>query len=91
LQRLATGRYPDWIDRRRLLPPGSIEPYIPTLAAKPPFGPGWVHEIKDDGYRLMVRRDGEAVPPFTAAAPVTPFCKRRRDTPTSRMTPRQAA
>jgi hypothetical protein len=50
-----------------------------------------VHEIKDDGYRLMVRRDGEAVPPFTAAAPLTPFCKRRRDTPTSRMTPRQAA
>jgi hypothetical protein len=27
-------------------PPGFIEPCIPTLAAKPPFGPGWVHEIK---------------------------------------------
>jgi hypothetical protein len=33
---------------------------IPTLAAKPPQGPGWVHEIKHDGYRLIVRRDGEA-------------------------------
>jgi hypothetical protein len=59
------------MDRRRLLPPGSIEPCIPTLAAKPPFGPGWVHEIKHDGYGLMVRRDGEAVPQFTATAPLT--------------------
>jgi ATP-dependent DNA ligase len=23
---------------------------------KPPAGPGWVHEIKHDGYRLQVRR-----------------------------------
>jgi hypothetical protein len=38
---------------------------IPTLAAKPPSGPGWVHEIKHDGYRLIVRRDGEAVRLFT--------------------------
>jgi ATP-dependent DNA ligase len=30
---------------------GFIEPCIPTLAAKPPSGPGWVHEIKHDGYR----------------------------------------
>jgi ATP-dependent DNA ligase len=36
-----------------------------TLAAKPPTGPDWVHEIKDDGYRLMVRRDGDGVRPFT--------------------------
>jgi ATP-dependent DNA ligase len=34
---------------------GFIEPCIPTLAAKPPFGPQWVYEIKHDGYRLMVR------------------------------------
>jgi len=26
--------------------------------ARPPSGPLWVHEIKHDGYRLMVRRDG---------------------------------
>ena len=25
-------------------------------------GPGWVHEIKHDGYRMMVRRDGSGVP-----------------------------
>ncbi|WP_245283755.1 hypothetical protein [Bradyrhizobium sp. URHD0069] len=27
----------------------------------PPSGPLWVHEIKHDGYRLMVRRDGSRV------------------------------
>jgi hypothetical protein len=32
---------------------------------RPPSGPGWVHEIKHDGYRLIVRRDGEAVRLFT--------------------------
>jgi hypothetical protein len=25
---------------------------------RPPTGPLWVHQIKHDGYRLMVRRDG---------------------------------
>ena len=44
---------------------GFIDPCIPTLAAKPPSGPDWVHEIKHDGYRLIVRRDGKAVRPFT--------------------------
>src|SRR5277367_4237773 len=44
---------------------GFIEPCIPTRAAKPPAAPGWVHEIKHDGYRLIVRRDGAAVRLFT--------------------------
>ena len=30
-----------------------------------PSGPDWVHEIKHDGYRLMVRRDGSRVRCFT--------------------------
>jgi ATP-dependent DNA ligase len=30
-------------------------------AARPPAGIDWVHEIKHDGYRLIVRRDGEDV------------------------------
>jgi hypothetical protein len=50
---------------RRALPVGFVDPCIPTLAAKPPSGPGWVHEIKYDGYRLIVRRDGNAVRLFT--------------------------
>jgi bifunctional non-homologous end joining protein LigD len=50
---------------RRVRTDGFIDPCIPTLAAKPPSGPGWVHEIKHDGYRLIVRRDGKAVRLFT--------------------------
>jgi bifunctional non-homologous end joining protein LigD len=44
---------------------GFVEPCIPTLGAKPPSGLDWVHEIKHDGYRLIVRRDGKAVRLFT--------------------------
>ncbi len=33
--------------------------------AIPPSGPLWVHEIKHDGYRLMVRCDGARVRCFT--------------------------
>jgi hypothetical protein len=42
-----------------------IPPCIPTRAAKPPSGPDWVHEVKHDGYRLQVRREGPAVRLFT--------------------------
>jgi ATP-dependent DNA ligase len=35
---------------------GFIEPCAPSKAARPPSGPLWVHEIKHDGYRLMVWR-----------------------------------
>jgi ATP-dependent DNA ligase len=42
-------------------PNGFIQPRIPIRAAKPPAGMDWVHEIKHDGYRLIVRRDGERV------------------------------
>jgi bifunctional non-homologous end joining protein LigD len=38
---------------------GFIEPCIPTVTHKPPAGPQWIHEIKHDGFRLIVcRRDG---------------------------------
>src|SRR5882757_8459219 len=51
------------LQRRR--PSGFIEPCLPSKAARPPSGPLWVHEIKHDGYRLMVRRDGARVRCFT--------------------------
>ncbi len=38
-----------------------VPPCIPTLAAKPPAGADWIHEIKHDGYRLQVRRAGDAI------------------------------
>ena len=37
---------------------GFIEPCLPTAARVPPSGPGWLHEIKHDGYRLIARLDG---------------------------------
>ena len=46
-------------------PDGYIPPCIPTRAPKPPAGPGWVHEIKHDGYRLMVRGASPLVRLFT--------------------------
>ena len=45
--------------------PGFIEPCLPTPAARAPTGPDWVHEIKHDGYRLMVRRSGDRVRIYT--------------------------
>jgi ATP-dependent DNA ligase len=46
-------------------PKGFIEPCAPSKVDQPPSGPKWVHEIKHDGYRLMVRRDGLRVRCFT--------------------------
>jgi bifunctional non-homologous end joining protein LigD len=31
------------------------------MAARPPSGADWVYEIKHDGYRMIVRRDGPSV------------------------------
>ena len=44
-----------------LKPPGFILPCQPALADRPPSGPGWLHEIKFDGYRVIARKDGERV------------------------------
>ena len=43
------------------LPTGFVIPAQPILASTPPSGAGWVHEIKHDGYRMIVRRDGPSV------------------------------
>jgi bifunctional non-homologous end joining protein LigD len=40
---------------------GIIEPCLPSPAKVPPSGPGWIHEIKHDGMRIMARRDGAGV------------------------------
>ena len=48
--------------RSRLKPPGFILPCQPALPDRPPSGPGWLHEIKFDGYRRVIaRKDGEQV------------------------------
>jgi ATP-dependent DNA ligase len=47
---------------------GFVVPAQPVKASKPPSGADWVHEIKHDGYRLIVRRDGSAVRLYTRNA-----------------------
>jgi bifunctional non-homologous end joining protein LigD len=46
-------------------PSGFVEPCAPSKVTRPPSGPNWVHEIKHDGYRLIVRKVGDRVRLFT--------------------------
>jgi bifunctional non-homologous end joining protein LigD len=45
-----------------------IVPAQPVMASRPHCGADWVHEIKHDGYRLIVRRDGPTVRLYTRNA-----------------------
>jgi ATP-dependent DNA ligase len=47
------------------MPIVKFEPCIPTRATKVPASAAWLHEIKLDGYRLIVQRDGDRVRLFT--------------------------
>ena len=47
------------------MPRSAFQPCIPTKAIKVPNRAEWIHEIKHDGYRLIVQRDGERVRLFT--------------------------
>src|SRR5437764_7100608 len=50
---------------RRVAFPDSCQPCLHSPAAKPPGGAGWLHEIKHDGFRMLVRRDAAGVRLFT--------------------------
>jgi bifunctional non-homologous end joining protein LigD len=39
--------------------PGFIPPQLAQLSTTPPKGTGWLHELKLDGYRIQVRKDGD--------------------------------
>jgi bifunctional non-homologous end joining protein LigD len=45
----------------RHLPAGFVVPAQPVEREKPPTGAEWIHEIKHDGYRMIVRKEGENV------------------------------
>jgi hypothetical protein len=47
------------------MPSDLFQPCIPTRAIKVPTGPDWIHEIKHDGYRLIVQKDQKRVRLFT--------------------------
>ena len=38
-----------------------IAPCLPCVAMLPPSGDNWLHEVKRDGQRMLVRRDGPQV------------------------------
>ena len=43
-----------------------FQPCSPTRGTKVPAGPDWLHEVKHDGFRMIVRRDSDRVGLFTA-------------------------
>jgi ATP-dependent DNA ligase len=55
---------------------GFIPPALPSPAERVPIGGEWIHEIKHDGYRMMVRRDASGVRLLTR-------CRQARTKPSS--------
>jgi ATP-dependent DNA ligase len=56
--------------RRRVRAEQSLpryEPCLPRPAKQPPAGPGWIHEIKHDGFRIIAHRSGDRVQLMTRA------------------------
>jgi ATP dependent DNA ligase-like protein len=51
--------------RRRVQAAIPFQPCLPRRADTPPTGPGWIHEIKHDGFRIVARRVGGRVRLFT--------------------------
>ena len=43
------------------MPRSSFAPCIPTRGSKVPSRDDWLHEVKHDGYRLMIQREGKRV------------------------------
>ena len=45
--------------------PAFVAPQVPILSPEPPTGSGWIHEIKHDGFRTLIRVAGKDVRAFT--------------------------
>ena len=43
----------------------TFQPCLPTRGTAVPTGKDWLQEIKHDGYRLLIQRDGQGVRLFT--------------------------
>jgi bifunctional non-homologous end joining protein LigD len=53
------------LNRGMLQPPCFVQPCIPVAAQRPPPGDAWVHELKLDGYRFQIIKDGAQVRLFS--------------------------
>jgi ATP-dependent DNA ligase len=51
---------------------GLFEFCLPTRGIKVPDRPEWIHEVKYDGYRLRVERDGDRVRLITRDGAIGP-------------------
>jgi bifunctional non-homologous end joining protein LigD len=47
------------------MPSHRYEPCLPIVATEVPTGAQWLHELKHNGFRLIVHRDGDSVRLFT--------------------------
>jgi bifunctional non-homologous end joining protein LigD len=54
-----------WRTWRNAGRPGLCRARVDSLDRRPPSGPGWLHEIIYDGFRITARRDGASVRPIT--------------------------
>ncbi len=55
---------------------GRYEPCLPRLAKEPPAGPGWIHEIKHDGFRILAELDAGGAKLITRTASIFPVVSR---------------
>ena len=53
------------VTQRRHAPLGFTVPMAPSNLGRPPSGPRWLHEIKQDGYRICARKDDAQVRVWT--------------------------
>jgi ATP-dependent DNA ligase len=49
------------LDQRIKRVAATFAPSLPRKANTPPSGPGWIHEIKHDGFRILAQKDGDQV------------------------------
>jgi ATP-dependent DNA ligase len=49
------------VDQRIKRAAATFEPCLPRKANTPPSGPGWIYEIKHDGFRILAQKDGDQV------------------------------
>jgi ATP-dependent DNA ligase len=61
---------------RRIKRSVNFEPCLPRSAKKPPSSPGWLHEIKHDGFRIVAQKEADNVRSLPATGVISPIAIR---------------